>query len=197
MGCVRIGDAEQFVEPVLGVCDGLGQLETEGTQPGGADGHQQGCRRPTSGGQVPQALSDQVGAGEIGSDGNHAVNGTTRARPGRGRPAQEVLAERRSLTINIPRPHPGRASRRIEEPQERTRQGRGVERSAAGYGQGMNDPSLEDHVVGLELQLVELVEQRERATVQDRPADAARIEREIATLQEEMARTAEAIARPD
>ncbi len=73
----------------------------------------------------------------------------------------------------------------------------GVEPSAAGYGQGMTDPSLEDHVVGLELQLVELVEQRERATVQDRPADAARIEREIATLQEEMATTAEVIARPD
>jgi len=61
----------------------------------------------------------------------------------------------------------------------------------------MTDPSLEDHVVGLELQLVELVEQRERATVQDRSADAARIEREIATLQEEMARAAEVIARPD
>lgn len=61
----------------------------------------------------------------------------------------------------------------------------------------MTDPSLEDHVVGLELQLVELVEQRERAAVQDRPQDAQRIQREIDTLQEEMARTAEVIARPD
>jgi hypothetical protein len=61
----------------------------------------------------------------------------------------------------------------------------------------MIDPSLEDHVVGLELQLVELVEQRERATVQHRPRDAANIQREIDALQEEMARTAEAIARPD
>ena len=61
----------------------------------------------------------------------------------------------------------------------------------------MIDPSLEDHVVGLELQLVELVEQRERATVQDRPDDATRIERDIAALQEEMARTADVIARPD
>ena len=61
----------------------------------------------------------------------------------------------------------------------------------------MIDPTLEDHVVGLELQLVELVEQRERATVQEQPADAARIQREIDTVQEEMARTAEAIVRPD
>ena len=61
----------------------------------------------------------------------------------------------------------------------------------------MIDPSLEDHVVGLELQLVELVEQRERAIVQHRPRDAADIQREIDALQEEMARTAEAIARPD
>lgn len=61
----------------------------------------------------------------------------------------------------------------------------------------MIDPRLEDHVVGLELQLVELVEQRERATVQHRPHDAARIQRDIDALQEEMARTAEIIARPD
>ena len=61
----------------------------------------------------------------------------------------------------------------------------------------MIDPRLEDHVVGLELQLVELVEQRERARVQHRPRDAARLQSEIDTLQEEMARTADAIARRD
>ena len=61
----------------------------------------------------------------------------------------------------------------------------------------MIDPRLEDHVVGLELQLVELVEQRERAMVQHRPRDAARLQREIDALQEEMARTADAIARRD
>jgi len=61
----------------------------------------------------------------------------------------------------------------------------------------MTDPSLEDHLVGLELQLVELVEQRERASVQGRGDDAARIQREVLTLQEEMARDAEVLARPD
>jgi hypothetical protein len=58
----------------------------------------------------------------------------------------------------------------------------------------MHDPKLEDHVVGLELQIVELVEQRERATVQHDEAEAARIQREIDALQAEMAQTAEAIA---
>ena len=58
----------------------------------------------------------------------------------------------------------------------------------------MHDPKLEDHVVGLELQIVELVEQRERATVQHDDAEAARIQREIDALQAEMAQTAEAIA---
>jgi hypothetical protein len=58
----------------------------------------------------------------------------------------------------------------------------------------MHDPKLEDHVVGLELQIVELVEQRERATVQHDEAEAARIQREIDTLQAELAQTAEAIA---
>ncbi len=61
----------------------------------------------------------------------------------------------------------------------------------------MTNPRLEDHVVGLELQLVELVEQRERANVQNRPGDAARIQQEIDSLQEEIARTADVIARPD
>ena len=58
----------------------------------------------------------------------------------------------------------------------------------------MHDPKLEDHVVGLELQIVELVEQRERATVQHDDAEAARIQGEIDALQAEMAQTAEAIA---
>ena len=58
----------------------------------------------------------------------------------------------------------------------------------------MTDPRLEDHVTGLELQLVELVEQRERARVQGDSAGMARIEAEIAELQAEMASTAEAIA---
>ena len=58
----------------------------------------------------------------------------------------------------------------------------------------MHDPTLEDHVVGLELQIVELVEQRERATVQHDDAEAARIQSEIDELQAEMATTAEAIA---
>ena len=58
----------------------------------------------------------------------------------------------------------------------------------------MHDPKLEDHVVGLELQIVELVEQRERATVQHDEAEAARIQREIDALQAEMAQTAAAIA---
>lgn len=66
-----------------------------------------------------------------------------------------------------------------------------------GYRRGVTDPSLEDHLVGLELQLVELVEQRERATVQGRGDDAARIQREVLALQEEMARDAEVLARPD
>jgi hypothetical protein len=58
----------------------------------------------------------------------------------------------------------------------------------------VHDPKLEDHVVGLELQIVELVEQRERATVQHDDAEATRIQREIDALQAEMALTAERIA---
>ena len=58
----------------------------------------------------------------------------------------------------------------------------------------MTDPRLEDHVVGLELQLVELVEQKQRAEVQGRPADAAELQAQIDALQLEMATSAERLA---
>jgi hypothetical protein len=56
------------------------------------------------------------------------------------------------------------------------------------------DPQLEDHLVGVELQIVELVEQRERATVQHDADEAARIQAEIDALQSELAATADRIA---
>ncbi len=60
-----------------------------------------------------------------------------------------------------------------------------------------DDPRLEDHAVGVELQIVELVEQRERAAVQERHEDVARIQAQIDALQQEMTRTAEVIAGAD
>lgn len=60
----------------------------------------------------------------------------------------------------------------------------------------MHDPKLEDHATGLELQIVELVEQAERARVQGRLVDAARLDREIERLQGELAATAERAASP-
>lgn len=50
-----------------------------------------------------------------------------------------------------------------------------------------------DHELGLELELIELVEQRERASVQDRAQDVARYDAQIARLQGELAETAERI----
>ena len=58
----------------------------------------------------------------------------------------------------------------------------------------MTDPQLEDHLVGLELQLVELVELQQRAEVQGRTDDVERLDTEIAELQAELARTAEVIS---
>ena len=58
----------------------------------------------------------------------------------------------------------------------------------------MSNPRLEDHLVGLELQLVELVENKQRAEVQGRDEDARALEREIAELQAELAATAEQIS---
>ena len=58
----------------------------------------------------------------------------------------------------------------------------------------MIDPRLEDHAVGLELQIVELEERCQRAIVQGRSEDADAFEREAETLRTELASTAELLA---
>lgn len=58
----------------------------------------------------------------------------------------------------------------------------------------MSDPRLEDHAFGIELQITELVERRERASVQGRTDRAKAISKEIEALQAELANTAEEIA---
>ena len=54
--------------------------------------------------------------------------------------------------------------------------------------------SLVDHELGLELELIEAVEQRERARLQHRDQDVARLDAQIERLQLELADTAEKIA---
>ncbi len=56
------------------------------------------------------------------------------------------------------------------------------------------DPRLEDHAVGLELQIVELEERRQRALVQGRGDDASGFERELEALRTELVNTAELAA---
>ena len=58
----------------------------------------------------------------------------------------------------------------------------------------MTDPRLEDHAVGVELQLTELNEELERARVQGRNERMAELEKEISALQDDLASTAERIA---
>jgi len=57
----------------------------------------------------------------------------------------------------------------------------------------MTDPRLEDHAVGVELQLTELNEELERARVQGRTERMAELSKEIAELQDDLAVTAERI----
>lgn len=53
---------------------------------------------------------------------------------------------------------------------------------------------MEDHLVGVELQLNDLVERRERARVQGRMERVEDLTREIEALQDDLAVTAERIA---
>lgn len=55
---------------------------------------------------------------------------------------------------------------------------------------------LEDHAIGVELQLTELVAQRERAVAQADEARIAVLDEEIATLQGELVETSDQIADP-
>ena len=67
-------------------------------------------------------------------------------------------------------------------------------RATVGYDEPMNDPRLEDHAVGVELQITELVEKIERARVQGRLERVAQLQPELDALQDELAATAEKIA---
>ncbi len=58
----------------------------------------------------------------------------------------------------------------------------------------MHDPRLEDHALGIELQLAELVDQAERARVQGRLDEAESIQAEMERLQQELAETAERVS---
>jgi hypothetical protein len=69
-----------------------------------------------------------------------------------------------------------------------------IERRTPGYRAGMVDPRLEDHAVGVELQIVDLVERRERASAQGRIDDASQLQAQIDSLHSELARTADVIA---
>jgi hypothetical protein len=60
-----------------------------------------------------------------------------------------------------------------------------------GMWPGMTDPRTADHLVGLELQMIELEERRQRARVQNDRVAMARLEGEIDQLRSEMAITAE------
>ncbi|HEV7888406.1 MAG TPA: hypothetical protein VGO92_12670 [Acidimicrobiales bacterium] len=55
----------------------------------------------------------------------------------------------------------------------------------------MTDPRMADHLVGLELQMIELEERRQRAQVQHDRVAMVRLEGEIDQLRQEMAVTAE------
>lgn len=74
----------------------------------------------------------------------------------------------------------------------------GVPNPVRGYTSGMNtlDENLvRDTICGLELQLIDAVERRERAEVQHDVAEAGRIQTEIDNLQGQLAQVAEAVAR--
>lgn len=57
----------------------------------------------------------------------------------------------------------------------------------------MSDPRLEDHAVGVELQLTELTEELDRAWAHGFPDRARELEAEIAALHDDLAATAEKI----
>ena len=57
----------------------------------------------------------------------------------------------------------------------------------------MADPRVDNHITGLEQQIVELVERRERARVQGRPDEEGQLQRELDALYAELADSAELV----
>ena len=66
--------------------------------------------------------------------------------------------------------------------------------SGRGYDGSMTDPRLEDHAIGVELQITELVERIERARVQGRLDRVVELQAQVDVLQDDLARTADSIA---
>jgi hypothetical protein len=58
----------------------------------------------------------------------------------------------------------------------------------------MTNPRLGDHATGLELQIEELVDRRERARREGWPSQVRALDRQITALQFELAETAEQLA---
>ena len=58
----------------------------------------------------------------------------------------------------------------------------------------MTNPCLEDHAIGVELQITDLVERIERARVQGRFDRVAELQPQLDELHDDLARTANAIA---
>jgi hypothetical protein len=70
-----------------------------------------------------------------------------------------------------------------------------LESGRDGYEQDMSTfTRAANHAMGLELQIEELAEQRQRALTQHRERDAVFLSRELARLQAELAVTAEVVA---
>jgi hypothetical protein len=61
----------------------------------------------------------------------------------------------------------------------------------------VNDTQAANHALGLELQIEELVEQRERARVQGRHDDESALTQQINDLQAELADTVELALKPE
>lgn len=58
----------------------------------------------------------------------------------------------------------------------------------------LSDELVRDSIGGLELQIIELVEQQKRAEVQGRDADAADLQRQIDALHSQLAAAADVVA---
>ena len=66
-----------------------------------------------------------------------------------------------------------------------------IHEQVVGYGDRNPAEAVGDHAMGLELQLVEIVEQIKRAAMQERWDDLRALRTEEARLEAELARTAE------
>ncbi len=75
MGTIGIADSKPFVEAVVSVGEGLGDVEAKRSKPGLTDRHHERFDALHAVGEIPEAYAHELRTGEVERDDSHIARG--------------------------------------------------------------------------------------------------------------------------